>query len=150
MTSGSVLTDEQRQMLAAAMERILPAGRGPGATDADAIGYVEWWTQQDRFQSYVPCLATGLALLESVAVTMWGKSFVACTALEQDAVLRQLQNVPHATVQRFFVMLVRMTLAGFLCAPSYGGNRAGVGWEYIGFTPRPPTAGATTNGRASS
>jgi gluconate 2-dehydrogenase gamma chain len=132
----SALAEEQRRILVAAMERILPSEPGPGATDAHAIGYVEWITQEDCFQPLSPCFTSGLTLLESLATAMWGKSFPVCRAEERDAVLQKVQSTPHPTARRFFVMLVRMTLTGFLCDPRYGGNRGEIGWEYIGFSPR--------------
>jgi hypothetical protein len=136
------MTPQQRQVLAAAMDRILPSENTAGAVDAHTIGYAEWVVQQDEFRSAEHCFASGLALLDSLAISMWGKYFPACTATERDAVLGQVEGVPHRTIQRFFSMLVRITLAGFLCAPSYGGNRNRVGWSYIGFVPHPLTSGS--------
>jgi gluconate 2-dehydrogenase gamma chain len=134
------LSAAQRATLGAAMERILPGGDGPGATDANALGYVDWLTRQPRFAPAAHTLATGLALLDSMAAATAGAPFAACPPAGQDEVLRRVQMTPHPTVQRFFVMLVRMTLDGFLGAPAYGGNRGGSGWAYIGFDPHPYTA----------
>ena len=140
------MTQQERQILAAAMDRILPSGPSPGAADANAIGYAEWVTRQPRFHRMSQSLTLGLTLLESVARGMWGKSFPACLEDERDAVLETVRRTPHPTVQRFFAMLVNVTLAGFLCAPDYGGNRGGLGWRYIGFKPHRLTRGSRALG----
>jgi gluconate 2-dehydrogenase gamma chain len=142
------VTEKERLVLIAAMDRILPGGSGPGATAANAIAYADWVTRQQEFQPRSHAWRTGLALLDELAVVMWGKSFLACGADEQDAVIQRAQEVPHPTVRRFFATLVEVTLAGFLCPPSYGGNRGRVGWQYIGFRPHPLTTGAGDLGNA--
>ncbi len=134
------MTDEQYRTLAAAMERVLPSERGPGAADANAAVYARW--AADRYESVERSLSAGLTLLESLAAGMWGRGFSACDGPEKDAVLERLQGTPHPTAQRFFRTLVRVTLAGFLSAPAYGGNRNGVGWSFLGFEPHPLTFGA--------
>jgi gluconate 2-dehydrogenase gamma chain len=124
------------------MERILPGGDGPGATDAHAVGYADWLVGHPQFASVRAVLSTGLALVETLAVSTAGKPFPECGPREQDEVLRRVQQTPHPTVQRFFVLLVRLTIDGFLGAPRYGGNRNRVGWEYIGFMPHHLTVDA--------
>jgi gluconate 2-dehydrogenase gamma chain len=131
------------------MERILPGGSdGPGATEAGAAGYADWIATQPRFASARGAFCTGLSLLDTLAGSTPGRSFAECGPEEQDAILERVQHTPHPSVQRFFLLLVRMTLDGFLAAPEYGGNRDGVGWRSIGFTPHPLTRGAPPAGGA--
>lgn len=136
-----MLTDARRQTLVLAMERVLPAGRGPGATEAHAIGYVDWYARQNRLRWKPDYFINGLDLIESIAQGVYGKSLAACSNVEQDAVLTRVHDTPHPNVQRFFSTLVRMTISGFLCAPEYGGNRNMVGWTHMGFTPHVSGAG---------
>lgn len=136
------MTEQHRLVLIAAMERILPADPGHGATDANAIGYAEWLMQQHAFRPHLRCWMAGLTLLDQVAQGMWGKSFPLCRAEEQDAAIARLQETPHFSVQKFLVMLIRITLGGFLCPPRYGGNWNLAGWSYVGFDPHPQTTGA--------
>jgi Gluconate 2-dehydrogenase subunit 3 len=131
-----MMTPTQRRTLAVAMERILPSDAGPGATTANALVYVERMMHSDRFQARRPLLESGLGWLDSMAEAIGGKAFAECSDAERDLVLRHLQQTPHASCQLFFAMLVRMTLAGFLCPPAYGGNDSAVGWRYIGYVPR--------------
>ncbi len=128
-----MLTDCERELLKAAMERILPSGDGPGATDADAIAYAEWIVGQDLFQPRLSGLRFGLHLIDLFAVRRWRKPFLSCDAVERDEVMRRLQQAPLEPAREFFALLVRMTLAGFLCPVEYGGNRNRVGWTFIGF-----------------
>jgi gluconate 2-dehydrogenase gamma chain len=136
------VTESERSVLMAAMDRILPGGAEPGATEANAIAYADWLSRQDEFQSIAGCCSTSLALLDGLARATYGKSFPACSDEERDALLQGVQAVPHPTVQKFFVTLIRLTLSGFLCAPHYGGNRGCVGWRHIGFQPHRLTAGS--------
>ena len=141
--SAPGLTDAERRTLAAAMDRVLPGGEGPGAAGANAVGYAEWAARQPGFgEPARHALATGLRLLDSLAAALWERPFAECAADERDAVLRRVEETPHPTIQRFFVLLVRMTVTGLFCAPSYGGNRGGAGWAWIGFAPHPWTAAA--------
>ena len=45
-------------------------------------------------------------------------------------------------------VLTSLTLEGFLGDPIYGGNRDGVGWKMIGFTPQQPGPRCPYGGRA--
>jgi AraC-like DNA-binding protein len=136
------MTAGQRRVVEAAMRRILPSDDGAGATETNAIAYVEWFTKQERFRPMVQCFTMGVALLDSLAVATHGMSFPACDAEKQDAVLNLLRAVPHAAARKFVVMLTNLTLSGFLCAPKYGGNRGIAGWKYLEFEPHPLTVGS--------
>lgn len=136
------MTPAQRQTLASAMERILPSGDGPGAREANAIGYVDWYAAQPAFRRVEPRLLFGLNLLDSIAASLYGRPFGDCPPEQQDAVLSRVQDIPHTSAQRFFSLLVWLTLSGFLCPPEYGGNRGRAGWGFIGFDPHPLTTAA--------
>jgi len=55
----------------------------------------------------------------------------------RDQVLQALEKgeieLPHASADAFFTMLVQNTVEGFLADPLYGGNRDFIGWKLIGF-----------------
>ena len=70
-----------------------------------------------------------------MAAAQYGKDFCVCDAVERDDIIRAISRVPHPLVERFFLMLVRLTIAGFLCEPRYGGNRDEVGWQFLGCRP---------------
>jgi gluconate 2-dehydrogenase gamma chain len=135
MSEPFVLTEERWSTLVAATQRILPSGDGPGAAEANVVGYIEWVTQQDFFRPKRQRLVNGIDLLRDLARATYGKELADCNPLEQDEVLTKLQSIPHPIVQRFLLALVKMTLAGFLSDPSHGGNHDRMGWRYIGFEP---------------
>lgn len=137
-----MLTPGEREVLAAAMDRILPAGECPGATRANAIAYADWVLARDSAGGAAAAVASGVALLDSLAQGMWGCGFAACPPDQRDAVISRLEGVPHRGAQRFFSTLVMLTLTGFLSPPRYGGNRDRVGWDFIGYTPHPHSEGA--------
>ena len=139
---AAALTPARRRALAAAMERILPSGGdgSPGAAEAHAVGFADFIVGRAPFAPAAPALETGLALLDTLARATAGADFADCGPGERDAVLLRVRETPHPTVQRFFTVLVRLSVTGFLCHPAYGGNRGGAGWAFIGFAPHPHTA----------
>lgn len=133
------MRERHMRILEAAMDRVLPSSEAaPGATAAGALQHVERLLESDVVGPDAATIGQGLELLDSAALSRWGRPFPECRSTEQDAVLRQVQDIPHPPVQQFFSLLVRLTLSGFLCAPEHGGNRSGMGWRFVGFMPRSP------------
>ncbi len=131
------MTPHVRGVLSAAAERILPGDEWPGATDAHVIGYMDWLSAQPGFAERWTLLSRGVELIDSLAIALAGQPFAECPAAQQDAVLDRLQSIPHRTAQRAFRLLVNMTIAGYFSDPAYGGNRDGVVWRQIQFSPDP-------------
>jgi gluconate 2-dehydrogenase gamma chain len=94
----------------------------------------------------------GLAALERRAQRMFKTSFAKATPEQQDELLTLFKNSPENSGEaRWYEMLVVLTLEGFLCDPSYGGNHGEVGWKLVGFNlvgrnvkgdPKPPYDGS--------
>lgn len=130
-----MMHDLQRRTLAALSESILPSDDGPGAAEAGAVAYIE-----NVLSSLSPqasrSIISGLDLVESLAGQLHGKGFVECAPVERKEVLERLQRVPHPLTRSFFATVVGLTLEGFFCDPSRGGNRDAVGWQYIGYQPK--------------
>jgi gluconate 2-dehydrogenase gamma chain len=129
------MTLEQRRVLVAIAERILPRDDWPGAADANVIGYIDWLVEQPHFAATRPLLSGGFELLESLADAQFSRSFVDCSDEQQDTLLARVHAIPHPAAQRFFAALVRMTIVGYVCDPRYGGNRNGVVWRQMGRQP---------------
>jgi hypothetical protein len=130
------ITLEHRRLLAAALDRILPAGDRPSACELGALEGADWLMGQPELRSSLPLLRSGLTLLDTSSMGTAGCSFVAADAAQQDAVLRALHDAPHPTMQRFVALLVRLALTGAFGPPALGGNRNGAGWRYIGYESR--------------
>lgn len=137
-TAAWRLSADRRRILWAAAARILPSDDGPGAAETGAAVYVEA-ALADRWHRHVrPLFERGLDLFQALARGAHGQDFTGCTADQQDATLRVAQDFPNNEARRFFETLIHLVLEGFLCAPSHGGNRGGLGWEYVGFDPADP------------
>jgi gluconate 2-dehydrogenase gamma chain len=134
-TGMPMLDADERRCLVAAMDRVLPGDHTAGATAAHAIGYVDWLLSHDRLGEHVALLKEGLGVVDAAAQARHGRPMGACSTTQQDDVMALVLRAPHQRVQRFGVMLIRLTLTGYLCRPEYGGNRGFVGWNAIGFTP---------------
>ena len=116
------LTGEQRRVLAAAAERILPSDDGPGATETGAAAYIERLLETG-FRSWQALFDDGLDRFEELAQEIHGKSFSAGSPEERDEILRRFQAEPDRLRQAFFRKLVSFTLEGFLSD--------GPGWSYL-------------------
>ncbi|MBY0493282.1 MAG: gluconate 2-dehydrogenase subunit 3 family protein [Cyanobacteria bacterium] len=140
--SPGVLSAAERRTIECVTSRILPSDPlGPGARDANVVGYVDWIIAQPSFTADWECLCTGTALLDNIASALTSHRFADCNETEQDEVLSRLELVPHPTAQRYLRLIVRLTMAGFFGHPKYGGNRQEVAWKWIGFTPDPEPPG---------
>lgn len=71
------LSDEQRRILAAAVERILPSDDGPGAAETGAAASIERLLETDGFRSWQPLFDDGLDRFEELAAELFGRPFAA-------------------------------------------------------------------------
>jgi gluconate 2-dehydrogenase gamma chain len=117
------LSNEQRIVLAAAVERILPSDDGPGALESGAAAYIDRLLETEGFRSWQPLFDDGLDRFEELAQEIYGQSFPAGSPEERDEVLRRFQAEPDRLRQAFFRRLVSFTLEGFL--------RDGMGSSYL-------------------
>ncbi|HEX6862790.1 MAG TPA: gluconate 2-dehydrogenase subunit 3 family protein [Thermoanaerobaculia bacterium] len=116
------MTGEQRIVLAAAVERILPSDDGPGAVETGAAAYIERLLETS-FHSWQPLFDDGLDRFEELARELYGQSFPESPPEARDEVLRRFQADPDRLRQAFFRKLVSFTLEGFL--------RDGLGLSYL-------------------
>ena len=101
MTTGTdIFTQEQRDLLTAAYNRIVPAqGQFPGAGDLGGARFVEQVAARN-----IPLrrsFTEGLALLEISAARRGTSGFVDLSPSEQDATLRQLESEQPAFFREF-------------------------------------------------
>lgn len=130
----------QRDTLVAAFGRILPDDdTGPGAGEANVIGFVERAIGAGTHRADLTRVLDNLHLLDSCSEAMTGVPFSRAMPSAQDAVLARLRTAPHPTVLRFLSSLVHLAIMGFLCPPSYGGNEQACGWQYVGYVPHART-----------
>jgi gluconate 2-dehydrogenase gamma chain len=111
--------------------RILPSDDGPGATEAGAVFFIDRaLTTFDTDKQGV--YRKGLAEFNERRKQLFPESG-SIAALSKDQQIHLLEAVDKS---EFFEVIRIHTLLAFLGPPSYGGNRGGVGWKYIGFENR--------------
>jgi len=144
------LTRLEYDTLDAICSRLIPSDEsGPGAREARAARYIDWGLSGalntagggNRGRGGAPGTGTGtvreqyasaLAAIEAHAIATKGISFAKLAAVDQDAIVTQLQNsqVPNAPTG-FFNTIRTHTIQGTFSDPFYGGNYNGIGWDII-------------------
>ena len=115
MSTATQFTDRQLDTLARVLEVILPSDSGAGAREADAILYV-----RSRID------AAPLALRAEVAVALDDGEE------NPDGLVARLAADRSHPDWMLFLQLRTWAWEGFLCDPSYGGNRGRAGWRRFG------------------
>jgi len=131
------LTQRQLSTLRAAADRIIPPDEWCGAADAGATEFILQLLREDLSPEQENYLA-GLEGIEAESQASCGKPFAELTPLEQDAILKSIEeNQVKATwtvsPQTFFQRLVENVLEGYYANPENGGNRDGISWKMIGY-----------------
>lgn len=147
--SKAALTPVRRGTLEAVVERILPAGRGPGGGETGAAGSFESAMHDPFYAGLRPGIEQVLDWLEGRAGELHACGFAACGAGEQDELLRTLEADPNPWMQFVFRVLIELTLEGFLGDPVHGGNRSFRGWEAVGLAAEDVRSGRCLRARAS-
>jgi gluconate 2-dehydrogenase gamma chain len=160
--SERFLSSVETSFVEAAVARIIPADElGPGAKEAGVAQFIDrqlagpygraetWymqgpWRHGEKEQGYQLKLTpaqlyrAAIADIDAHARKQYAnKTFAELDAKTQDAMLHALEKgelqLPNASADAFFDMLVQNTVEGFLADPMYGGNRDFIGWKLIGF-----------------
>lgn len=130
-TALRVLTRREADELQTLTAGIVPSDDGPGAREAGVVYFIDAALASfdaDRRPDY----RKGLAEVRRAAARLFpGKAGIG--GLTREQVGQLLTNIEKT---EFFQLLRTHTVLGFLGSPSYGGNRGGAGWAYIGFEDR--------------
>lgn len=146
---GRSLDAAQWVALEAACARILPTDEDVGATEANVINFIDAQLQTPVAAPFLPLFQHAARFLDGRARKAGVRSFAELPVETQDRLLRRLQRQRLGGVSgvRFMQVLVSLTLEGFFGDPIYGGNRDGVGWKMIDFTPQQPGPRCPYGGR---
>jgi gluconate 2-dehydrogenase gamma chain len=134
------------QTVAAICERIIPADRDPGATQAGVVNFIDLQLM-GPYKRYRASYRQGIRGVEQASLQMFGFGFTQLSAERQDQVLKLLE-AGGATAEAwkglsskdFFSLIVSHTMQGFYGDPRHGGNRGGVSWKMLDL-PYPPIRG---------
>jgi hypothetical protein len=131
------LTAAEADTLEAIVARLIPTDEnGPGATEARAAHYIDR-ALTGALRGSRDAYAANLAAIDSYAQATKGAAFAKLPAVEQDAVLTDMEKniavgfTPNAAT--FFALVRAHTIQGTFCDPYYGGNADFVGWDLIGY-----------------
>jgi len=129
------MLERQQQTLKALTERILPSdgSDSPGAREAGVMNYFDWMMRQGFYHSHRKRIECGLEWVDAFSVARTTRPFIECSAPEQDSIISEMASMRNTAIQGFLDSVIKVTLAGFLCDPLYGGNKDKTGWKYIGF-----------------
>ena len=135
--SPETLTTNEVIILGAIVARLIPTDEnGPGATEAQAVHYIDLalgGALASSRQSY----AAGLVAVNAYARSSEGQPFTDLEPDAQDGILRDMENdvatgfTPNSS--SFFNLVRSHTIQGMFCDPAYGGNADFVGWQLIGY-----------------
>ena len=133
-----MLSDQQVEILRAAVNRMIPPDEYPGGWEGGVGDYLFRQFERD-LKDQVETYAQGLDTLDAEALARTGKSFDQLDAESQDQLLERLQ-VGYVRVQWpidpvvFIVMLAEHCAEGYYSDPTNnGGNRHGIAWKMIGY-----------------
>jgi len=110
----TVLTSDQRSLVAAIAERIIPTTDTPGAIAAGVPAYIEmmladWYEPTDRNE-----FMTGLGVLEGNARVQFNRPFAGLAPEEQDLVLTQaMTGRISGLAGNFFEHCRQLTITGY-------------------------------------
>jgi len=141
-------TADQRKQVEALFEAILPGSdTNPGATDANAVEYLDTLLTMDHETYYaIPQMRqmypVGLIVLEDAARRMFaGRGIVALTLDERTQLLEQLaagkiEGTSFAAKDQiaFFSDLRTRCIEGCFGDARWGGNKDNVMWRWYGWT----------------
>ena len=144
-------TPQQRKQVEALFEAILPGSdTNPGATDANAVEYIDTLLTMDHDTYYaIPQMRTlypvGLLVTEDAARRMFGGRGIADLTLdERTQLLEKLAagkiegtSFAAADQQRFFNELRTRCIEGCFSDSRWGGNKESVMWKWYGWTVPP-------------
>ncbi len=120
----AVLTPTEARDVEAIAAQIFPTDETPGASEAGVVFFIDKALEGFAAQALQP-VRQGLEELR----TEWGP-FVELPYERQTELLRDMETTP------FFATIRTLTVMGMFANPSYGGNRAKVGWGLLGFEDR--------------
>lgn len=124
----------QRLTIEAAVNRILPSDKDPGAKEANVIEYIDRELARPEYDRLKKAVVGGTVALDRNAARYGGKKFAELNAVEQDDIIGQVQTASERG-QDFVKFLVLLTLEGFGSDPKYFGNANAVSWKFIGYGP---------------
>ncbi|MEZ6007996.1 MAG: gluconate 2-dehydrogenase subunit 3 family protein [Planctomycetota bacterium] len=131
-------------MIAAVQELLLPPDDlGPGASDVNAIGYLDAVLGEPGLEPEVaPRLKSGAERLDRLCRQHHRRPFVGLDVALRERALLELDGQPEG--RAWITELLGFLLEALLGDPARGANPDELGWKWLGYEPplpRPPHPG---------
>ncbi|MBN2359633.1 MAG: gluconate 2-dehydrogenase subunit 3 family protein [Deltaproteobacteria bacterium] len=128
---------EQRTALDALCAHLLPSDDGPGADEAGCSDFIARELAKPEFNLLRAVAESGLQALDAAAQRIAAARFADLTTAQREQVLAEVRALRRRGLDgdRFVHLMLVLVIEGFLSDPRHGGNRNGVGWQYVGFKP---------------
>jgi hypothetical protein len=121
------LTAAEAADVEAVTAQIIPTDDTPGAREAGVIHFIDR-SLATFFAHLAVDYRAHLAVFQAGCRAQHaGAAFASLSSEQQIAFLKTVDRTPFFESTRLFTML------GMFSAPSYGGNRDGIGWKLLGF-----------------
>lgn len=128
----TVVETARSQVLRAVVARILPGTDGPGAARAAVAEGIERALAEPYYRGLRRGVETLLDQLQAQASARHALDFWACDSAQQDDLLSAVEHDPNPAMRFMFRIMVSLSVEGLLGDPAHGGNRDGLGWEFVG------------------
>lgn len=121
--------------LSAVQEHLFPAEQdSPGASDIQALTYLRNMMMAADFDKEEAILIhNGVGWLNDLSKQQYSKKFVQLNNDAKEIILRRIENSKLGS--RWLSLLLTYLLEALLTDPVYGGNPAGIGWNWLQHQP---------------
>jgi len=139
---GFLLNQEQRNILSFVQSFLFPSdGNGPGATELNAIDYVQW-VLSDSYMDVEEkqYLFKGISWVEETAQEESNSSFLMLDTPHKIALLDQIAEEDWG--EAWYSMNLTFVFEALLSDPIYGANKEGIGWAWLEHNPGQPRPSA--------
>jgi gluconate 2-dehydrogenase gamma chain len=135
------LTATEADLLDAVVARLIPSdASGPGATEAEAVRYIDR-ALAGALAELREAYRVGLQALQRYSRSSRGADFARLSPTDQDSVLIDVETGAATgsgagfagSSATFFAMVRAHTIQGTFGDPFYGGNANFVGWDLLGY-----------------
>ncbi len=135
------LTAAEADLLDAIVARLIPTdANGPGATEAQAVRYIDR-ALAGALAGSREAYRTGLGAFDRYARSSRGVPFTSLSPTDQDSILIDVETGSatgsgagfQGSSAQFFALVRTHTMHGTFGDPFYGGNANFVGWDLLGY-----------------
>ncbi len=121
--------------IAAVQEHLFPADEeSPGAADINALGYLRWTLNDAATEpSEREFMLNGVGWLNGVTEEKFQQRFVDLNEQQREQALRQIEQTRAG--ENWLASLLMYLFEALLSDPVYGGNPAGIGWQWLDHQP---------------